>query len=85
MNGHWFTTGEEGLESSKQTGCWIAKEERLCFHFRPAFAVELRLRLGQVDTLQGLSENGDSSAQGFHSSVLKWDFLITNVILQHIF
>ena len=32
-----------------------------------------------------LSEGGDNKARGLHSSFLKWDFVITTVILQHVF
>lgn len=38
-----------------------------------------------VDTLNELSESGDNKARGLHSSILKWDFIVTAVILQHIF
>ena len=38
-----------------------------------------------VDTLQQLSEGGDSKARGLCASILKWDFIITSVVLQHIF
>lgn len=38
-----------------------------------------------VDTLNELSESRDNKARGLHSSILKWDFIVTAVILQHIF
>lgn len=38
-----------------------------------------------VKTLNQLSEEGDSKARALHASILKWDFIITLVVLQHIF
>ena len=38
-----------------------------------------------VETLNQLSEEGDSKARALHASILKWDFIITLVALQHIF
>ena len=32
-----------------------------------------------------LSEGGDNKARGLHSFILKWDFVITTVILQQLF
>jgi len=42
-------------------------------------------RLLHRHTLNELSEGGDSKARGLHLFILKWDFVITTVILQHLF
>ena len=42
-------------------------------------------RLLHRHTLNELSEGGDNKAWGLHSFILKWDFVITTVILQHVF
>ena len=42
-------------------------------------------RLLHRHTLNELSEGGDNKARGLHSFILKWDFVITTVILQHVF
>jgi len=41
-------------------------------------------RLLHRHTLNELSEGGDK-ARGLQSFILKWDFVITTVILQHVF
>ena len=38
-----------------------------------------------LSTHSGLSEGGDNKARRLHSSILNWDFIITTVILQHVF
>ena len=42
-------------------------------------------RLLHRHTLNELSEGGDNKARGLDSFILKWDFVITTVILQHVF
>ena len=42
-------------------------------------------RLLHRHTLNELSEGGDNKAWGLHSFILKWDFVITTVILHHLF
>ena len=42
-------------------------------------------RLLHRHMLNELSEGGDSKARGLHLFILKWDFVITTVILQHLF
>ena len=42
-------------------------------------------RLLHRHRLNELSDGGDNKARGLHSFILKWDFVITTVILQHVF
>ncbi|CAH3124249.1 unnamed protein product [Pocillopora meandrina] len=77
----------------KEDGKHLISEEFLTFVHadKGSNAEELTTKLLEtiqsviVDTLDQLSEEGDSKARALHASILKWDCIITLVVLQHIF